>query len=80
MKDQDRDATIFIRDILDSIHRIERFTQGMEYEDFLQDEKPGMPPSRAEKLSVKLQNTSRLISGHAILPSPGMILQGCGTS
>ena len=39
MKDQDRDATIFIRDILDSIHRIERFTRGMEYEDFLQDEK-----------------------------------------
>jgi len=39
MKDQGRDATIFIRDILDSIPRIERFTQGMEYEDFLQDEK-----------------------------------------
>ena len=39
MKDQGRDATIFIRDILDSIHRIERFTKGMEYEDFLQDEK-----------------------------------------
>jgi len=39
MKDQDRDATIFFYDILDSIHRIERFTKGMEYEDFLQDEK-----------------------------------------
>lgn len=34
-----RDITLFLQDIIDSIEKIRIYTQGMSYEDFLQDDK-----------------------------------------
>jgi len=39
MKEQDRNVNIFLTDILDNITRIERFTDGITYEQFRSDEK-----------------------------------------
>jgi len=39
MKEQDRNIGIFLKDILDNISRIERFTKGITFEQFRTDEK-----------------------------------------
>jgi uncharacterized protein with HEPN domain len=39
MKEQDRNAGIFLHDILDNISRVERFTKDITFEQFRSDEK-----------------------------------------
>ena len=39
MKEEERNFLIFLHDIIDNIHRIERFTNGITFEEFRNDEK-----------------------------------------
>lgn len=39
MSRSSRNVRLFIEDILEAIRRIERYTEGMSYEEFLEDEK-----------------------------------------
>lgn len=39
MKTEKRDSADFLRDIIDSIDKIERFTKGFDFEEFAEDEK-----------------------------------------
>jgi len=39
MKEEERNYTIFLHDIMENINRIEHFIKNMEYKDFQQDEK-----------------------------------------
>jgi uncharacterized protein with HEPN domain len=39
MKEAERNFLIFLHDIIDNIHRIERFTQGISFDAFRDDEK-----------------------------------------
>ena len=39
MKESERNFLIFLHDIIDTIHRVERFTSGISYDGFRTDEK-----------------------------------------
>jgi len=42
MKTEERDSADFLRDILDSIDKIESFIEGFDFDEFTEDEKTDM--------------------------------------
>lgn len=53
-----RDYNFYIKDILQSIIQIEKFVEGMDYEEFLHDEKTTVPLLESSKSLVRPPSTS----------------------
>ncbi len=45
-----RDISIYVKDILENIERAEKFTEGMGYEDFVDDEKTNFAVTRCVEI------------------------------
>ncbi|MCK9308190.1 MAG: DUF86 domain-containing protein, partial [Methanoculleus sp.] len=74
-----REYNLYLRDILEAIGRIDRYTRGMGYEEFLQNEL--VQDGVIRNLMVIGEASSSPSRSNANMPiSPGERSQGCGTS
>jgi len=74
-----RAYTVYLADIADALEKIQEFTAGMTYDEFLHDDKTQSAVIRKFEILGEAANRSRCPSGRSILPSPGARWQGCGT-
>ena len=80
MKEQDRNVGIFLKDILDNISRIERFTKGITFGQFRADEKTYFATIQCVEIIGEAAKHIPVSLRSAYPEVPGMIWLECGTN
>ena len=80
MKESQRNIRIFLKDIADNIPRTERFTQGITFEQFRDDEKTYYATVQCIEIIGEAAKHIPPHCGPGTRRFPGTIWQACGTS
>jgi uncharacterized protein with HEPN domain len=75
-----REVVDYLDDILDAVEKIRRFTNGMDYEAFVEDEKTVDAVLRNFEVIGEAAKTFRTISVTSTVPYPGPRWPVCVTS
>jgi hypothetical protein len=77
---QKREYSDYLQDILDAISKIDKFTEGMDADRFLADEKTVFAVIRALEIIGEVQKNYRVRCGKNIRRLPGAMLLACETN
>ncbi len=75
-----RSHTLYLSDLAAALERIEEFTVGMTYDQFLHDDRTQSAVIRKFEIIGEAAKKIPLPSGRSIPPFPGVRWRGCGTN